>query len=121
MAPLTKRSKQLLKAPPVIQNQTLIEPPIDLNISSTFSNKAVKAKKELMNKINILPEKQIFSCSKLLEIMVYPDGNHKDPVIGEEEAIRLAKEFLIPKNRIWHLPKEKYDVDCLVPTFKHGG
>ncbi|CAJ0823360.1 17204_t:CDS:2 [Entrophospora sp. SA101] len=61
MAPLTKRSKQLLKAHPVIQNQTLIEPPIDLNISSTFSNKAVKAKQELMNKINILPEKQIFS------------------------------------------------------------
>ncbi|CAJ0905380.1 13359_t:CDS:2 [Entrophospora sp. SA101] len=76
MAPLTKRSKQLLKAPPVIQNQTLIEPPIDLNISSTFSNKAVKAKKELMNKINILPEKQIFSCSKLLEIMMVKENKH---------------------------------------------
>ncbi|CAJ0627840.1 10373_t:CDS:2 [Entrophospora sp. SA101] len=25
------------------------------------------------------------------------------------------------RQRVWHLPKEKYDVDCLVPTFKHGG
>ena len=25
------------------------------------------------------------------------------------------------ENRIWRQPKEKYDVDCLVPTFKHGG
>jgi transposase len=25
------------------------------------------------------------------------------------------------RQRVWRLPKEKYDVDCLVPTFKHGG
>jgi transposase len=23
--------------------------------------------------------------------------------------------------RVWRLPKEKYDVDCVVPTVKHGG
>ncbi|CAJ0836974.1 9468_t:CDS:1, partial [Entrophospora sp. SA101] len=23
--------------------------------------------------------------------------------------------------RVWRMPKEKYDVDCLIPTFKHGG
>lgn len=25
------------------------------------------------------------------------------------------------RQRVWRQPKEKYDVDCLVPTFKHGG
>jgi len=25
------------------------------------------------------------------------------------------------RQRVWRLPKEKYDVDCLTPTFKHGG
>jgi len=25
------------------------------------------------------------------------------------------------RQRVWRLPKEKYDVDCLAPTFKHGG
>ena len=82
MAPLTKRSRQLLKVRPVKQNQTLIEPLIDFNISPTFSDKAIKIKQELINKINMLPEKQIFSCSKLLETMVYPDGNHKGEIIS---------------------------------------
>jgi len=25
------------------------------------------------------------------------------------------------KVHVWHLPKEKYDVNCLVPIVKHGG
>ncbi|CAJ0630347.1 8402_t:CDS:2 [Entrophospora sp. SA101] len=25
------------------------------------------------------------------------------------------------RQRVWRLPREKYDVDCLVSTFKHGG
>jgi len=25
------------------------------------------------------------------------------------------------KTRVWRLPKEKYDINCLVPTVKHGG
>jgi len=25
------------------------------------------------------------------------------------------------RQRVWRVPKEKYDVDCLIPTFKHGG
>ena len=25
------------------------------------------------------------------------------------------------KIRVWHLQKEKYDINCFVPTIKHGG
>jgi len=25
------------------------------------------------------------------------------------------------RQRVWRMPKEKYDADCLLPTFKHGG
>jgi len=25
------------------------------------------------------------------------------------------------RQRVWRQPKEKYDIECLVPTFKHGG
>jgi hypothetical protein len=25
------------------------------------------------------------------------------------------------KIRVWHLQKEKYDIDCFIPTMKHGG
>ena len=59
MAPLTKRSRQLLKVRPVKQNQTLIEPLIDFNISPTFSDKAIKIKQELINKIK--PFAQVLS------------------------------------------------------------
>ena len=48
-----------------------------------------------MNKINILPEKQIFSCSKLLEIMVYPDGNHKGEIISPYLQ-KKAMDLLLP-------------------------
>src|SRR5689334_21363357 len=75
MVPVTKRDKQL-QARLMKQNQASMTSPIDhnTNISSTFSNKALKIKQELITKINMSPKKQIFSCSKLLETMVYPDG-----------------------------------------------
>ncbi|CAJ0631696.1 2035_t:CDS:1, partial [Entrophospora sp. SA101] len=69
-----------------------ITSPIDPNISSTNIGKAVKVKQELINKINMLPEKQVFSCSKLLEIMVYPDGDHEGEIISpylQKKAMNL--------------------------------
>lgn len=92
MAPLTKKSKHLLQARLVKQDQTLITLPIDSNISSKFIDKAEKVKQELMNKINRFPEKQVFSCSKLLEIMIYPDGDHKGEIISpylQKKAMNL--------------------------------
>ena len=48
MAPVTKRNKQLLQARLIKQNQELMTLPIDhnTNISSTFSNKALKIKQD---------------------------------------------------------------------------
>ncbi|CAJ0644275.1 14606_t:CDS:2 [Entrophospora sp. SA101] len=63
------------------------------NVPIPLSNKALEVKQKLINKINLLPEKQIFACSTLLEIMVYPDGINKGEIISsylQKKALNLV-------------------------------
>src|SRR6266498_4724809 len=43
--------------------------------------KAEKIKKDLINKINYLFEKELISCSQLLINMIYKDRSHKDEIL----------------------------------------
>ncbi|CAI2195196.1 14020_t:CDS:2, partial [Funneliformis geosporum] len=54
------------------------------NIQPTpqLNSKAERIKKDLIDKINNLPEKELISYSKLLINMIYKDGSHKDEILS---------------------------------------
>ncbi len=78
MPPLNKMKHQLLRAhlekARKKKNHNLISP--------LLSDKIIKIKQELINKINNLPEKQVFAYFKLLDIIIYPDGTHKGEILS---------------------------------------
>ena len=66
---------------------------IIINNDPIFSNKGAKTKQELIDKIDTLSENQFLNASKLLDTMVYPDGNHKGEILSpylQKKAIDLV-------------------------------
>ena len=47
------------------------------------------------------------------------DEQWKKVIWSDESRFTLFKSD--GETRVWRLPKEKYDIDCVVPTVKHGG
>ena len=81
------------------------------------NDKLIKAKQELIDKINNLSKEQISKCSKLLDTMVYPDGVHKGEILSpylQKKAMDLIlftkgkpeSNTLNIKNKINSLNKE---------------
>ncbi|CAJ0838428.1 5693_t:CDS:2 [Entrophospora sp. SA101] len=67
------------------------------NVPIPLSNKALEVKQKLINKINSLPEKQIFACSTLLEIMVYPDDSSATGIQNKIKLLKSENEKLTKK------------------------
>jgi hypothetical protein len=49
----------------------------------------------------------------------WTDEQWKKVIWSDESRFTLFQSD--GRTRVWRLPKEKYDVDCIVPTVKHGG
>jgi transposase len=49
----------------------------------------------------------------------WTDEQWKKVIWSDESRFTLFRSD--GRIRVWRLPKEKYDVDCVVPTVKHGG
>ena len=49
----------------------------------------------------------------------WTDEQWKKVIWGDESQFTLFQSD--GRTRVWRLPKEKYDVNCVVPTVKHGG
>src|SRR5688572_29993593 len=49
----------------------------------------------------------------------WTDEQWKKVIWSDESRFTLFKSD--GKTRVWRLPKEKYDIDCVVPTVKYGG
>ena len=112
MPPLNKRKKHLLKA-----YLARKEKQNRLTTDSMSNDKLIKAKQELIDKINNLLKEQISKCSKLLDTMVYPNVVHKDKILSpylQKKAIDLIlltkgkpdSDALNIKNKINSLNKE---------------
>ena len=115
MPPLNKTKNKLLKAY-MAKKEKHNHPTTTLN-DPIFSSKGAKTKQELIDKIDSLPEDQIFKCSKLLDTMVYPDGNYKGEILSpylQKKAIdfiistqgKSESNALEMKNKINLLKKE---------------
>ena len=81
---------------------------IDTNSTSSIFNiqpipllapKAEKIKKDLINKINYLSEKELISCSQLLINMIYKDGSHKDEILSSYLQKKAMEWILVNQGK----------------------
>lgn len=72
-----------------------------------------------LRKPNISEKNRIVRLNWTRERQSWTINNWKKVVWSDESRFTLFRND--GKIHVWRLPKEKYDINCLVPTVKHGG